>query len=201
MKQNSSTIDYYDQNADSFFNDTVGLDMSLLYAEYEKHLEPNTMILDAGCGSGRDSLYFLSKGFDVVAIDASTQLVAKARELTGLPVAHIKFNDLNYCEDFDGIWASASLLHVSIDEMPSVLNRFSEALKPNGILYASYKYGEHEGMRRGRFFADYNEDKMNILLEALPSYDLVKMWSTEDVRSKRSDHDWLNVLLKKKTKS
>ena len=106
------TIEYYNSKAEEFYESTVNADMSDQYYLFEKYLGDGTHILDCGCGSGRDSKHFLENGFKVTAIDGSEELCKKASELTGLEVKHMYFQDLNFDNDFDGVWACASLLHV-----------------------------------------------------------------------------------------
>lgn len=191
------SIDYYNQNAQPFFDGTAHLDMAALYHMFEKHLSPQAHILDAGCGSGRDTHYFLSRGYQVTAFDASSEMVRLAAALTGRPIRHCTFLDLDYVAAFDGIWASASLLHVPRYQISAVLARLSCALKPGGVFYLSFKYGLNESIHHGRLFSDYTEASFSDLLSSHPELSLVEVLVSEDVRPGRSTEKWLNVLLKK----
>ena len=148
------TIDYYNQKADEFFESTVNADMGAQYSLFEKYLYKGSRILDCGCGSGRDSKHFIEKGFDVCAIDGSEELCKRASELTGLEVQNILFQNINFTDEFDGVWACASLLHVAREELPAVMAKIKTALVSKGIMYVSFKYGDFSGKRNGRFFTD-----------------------------------------------
>lgn len=107
------------------------------------------------------------------------------------------FEDLSFSNEFDGIWTCASLLHVPKDQMPAVLKKLADALKENGILYASFKYGNGEYVNKGRLFTSYDKASFEKLVSRKPNLKVVKMWLTEDVRPDRAGEMWLNVLLKK----
>ena len=154
-------------------------------------------ILDAGCGSGRDSKFFLEKGFSVVAFDNSPNMVRHSAEYTGQEVLLMSFDDIEFKNNFDGIWACASVLHVPENNISTVLSKLTDALKDSGIIYTSFKYGENEGIRNGRFFADYTEERFDQLLAVIPKLELIQYWKTSDLRPGRSEENWLNILLKK----
>ena len=103
--------------------------MSPELPSFLKLLPKNGKILDAGCGSGRDSLFFKQQGYDVVSFDISKELVDLASRLIGQKVLHMSFGDLDFENEFHGIWASASLLHIPQEEMDDVLEKLSRALK------------------------------------------------------------------------
>ena len=117
-----NTIDYYNQDAESFFRGTIDIDMTALYEPFLKLLPDNAYILDAGCGSGRDSLYFLQNGYSVTPLDASEELSKLASKLIKQTVSNISFQEIEFENEFDGIWASASLLHILRVDMKDVLN-------------------------------------------------------------------------------
>lgn len=194
MKDN--TIEYYNTNADVFYESTVGADMSEQYAMFEKRLYAGARILDCGCGSGRDSKYFVDNGYEVVAIDGSSELCKKASELTGLDVKNVLFRDINYVDEFDGIWACASLLHVPIEELKDVLKKLTGALKDCGILYVSFKLGDFNGERNGRYFTDLSEESFEQLINELPELVIKEKSISEDVRPERNE-SWLNAVLMK----
>ena len=145
---------YYSEHYREYIEDTKDADMSTLYLLFEKYLNKDTSkILDLGFGSGRDSLYFLSKGYDVVSVDP-TQEFCKYGEDIGLNVRCIGAEKLDYNNVFDGIWACASLLHVDSQILNEMFKKCSNALKTGGIFYCSFKYGDFEGIRNGRYFVD-----------------------------------------------
>ena len=126
------TLEFYNQNAESFFNDTIQVDMSELYRPFVQRVKPGGRILDAGCGSGRDAKAFLAMGFQVDAMDASVEMVKLASQFTGLPVKQQTLESITDIERYDGIWACASLLHLPEALLPKVFTQFEAALKPMG---------------------------------------------------------------------
>jgi SAM-dependent methyltransferase len=188
-------MNYYDLNAEEFFDGTVNADMSHLYKEFLKNLDENACILDAGCGSGRDTKMFKSLGYNVVAIDASSEMCKLASEYAGVNVKHLKFQDISFVDAFDGIWASASLLHVPSSEMDLVLGKLKDSLKCNGILYASFKCGDFEGLRNERFFNDLTENTAREIFEK-NDFEVLKTWQTQDARPERNEK-WVNILVRK----
>ena len=193
----AETLNYYESNAKQFYDSTVSIDMNDLHKPFLELLPGGGTILDAGCGSGRDSKIFIAEGFKVVAFDISPELVKLASNLIGEEVLQLSFSDLRFENRFDGIWACASLLHVLKTDMRQTLLKLSRALKQGGVLYASFKYGNTERIRRGRHFSDYDEASFDNLLGDLPDLTLIRYWQTIG-RKPNSSHDkFLNVLLSK----
>lgn len=190
------TLKYYQDNAQTFFDGTVNVDMSSLYETFNKHLAPGARVLDAGCGSGRDAKAFLEMGYQVEAFDASPAMVELAREHTGLPVQLMTFADVDWKEEFDGIWCCASLLHVPAVELPEMMRRLADALKPGGVWYVSFKYGDGEREVDGRRFTDMNKMELEILLKTVAWMKIAKMWTTRDQRPENNEF-WLNGILRK----
>ncbi|WAM36269.1 class I SAM-dependent methyltransferase [Caldicellulosiruptor acetigenus] len=194
------TIKYYDDNAIDFFMNTKDANMENLYKLFLKYIPEGGKILDLGCGSGRDTKYFLGKGYDVVAVDGSIEMVKLSSEYTGKKTLHMTFQEIDFKEEFDGIWACASLLHVRRDEISSILYKIYRALKPNGVLYSSFKYGDKEEYRDdGRFFNYYDEKSFSELIKKLGYFDILEILITNDVRKGKENEKWLNVIVKKKT--
>ena len=191
------TIKYYNDNACRFNNDTVDADLTQVQDMFLDYLQKEAYILDFGCGSGRDTKYFLSQGFQVDAIDGSVEMCRIASEYTGITVKHMYFHELNEVNKYDGVWACASILHLPYEEMKIVLCQVYAALKENGILYTSFKYGEYEGIRNGRYFTDMNEQKLHKILQEIKVFEVLELWITSDVRPGREDEKWLNMILRK----
>ncbi|WP_083258583.1 DUF1801 domain-containing protein [Cellulosilyticum sp. I15G10I2] len=184
---------YYNNNAKEFFDGTVNANMSEHYTAFLGKLPQGAHILDAGCGSGRDSLNFKKLGYQVTAIDASSELCKMAKDYIGQEVLQLRFQDITFEKCFDGIWACASLLHVPSTELRSVIGKLTKALKPGGILFATFKHGTFEGERNGRYFHDLTEEKA-IELFTSEGIKLEEMWITKDVRPERVDEFWLNII-------
>jgi len=188
---------YYDNNADQFLNDTANLDMSGHYKKFLGYLEAGSTILDAGCGSGRDARKFKDLGYKVSAFDASFEMVQAATKLTGLAINQMKFEEMSYAQQYDGIWACASLLHVKRRNLENVLIDLAKSLNGRGILYSSFKYGEAEHQKGERYFNDMNEELLDAVICSVPSLKLTESWVSRDARKERSSEAWLNCILKK----
>ncbi|WP_380179977.1 class I SAM-dependent methyltransferase [Kalamiella sp. sgz302252] len=204
---------YYRQHAQRFYDDTVNVDMAALYQPFIGCLPPGARILDAGCGSGRDVKAFSKMGFAVDAFDASPELVALARRLTGKPVEQMRFDEINAAARYDGIWCCASLLHVPEAGLPDVMAKLAKALKPGGVWYLSFKYGSGEREKEGRRFTDMDEAGLRRIVDKLngsfkqnsvtgesgnrlaANIEIKKTWQTGDLRSGRSDERWLNAII------
>lgn len=193
----SQTLDYYNANAQAFASSTVDVDFSATQRRFAQLLPSGARILDFGCGSGRDSKFFLQQGFNVTATDGSVELCRLARELTGLPVRHELFQDLAETNTYDGIWACSSILHLPKVELAGVLAKMVAALKPGGVIYASFKYGDFEGTRNGRYFTDFTEEGFRAFIHPIGGIRIEDWWVSADVRPGRGDERWLNLLLRK----
>lgn len=193
----STTLNYYNQNADSFIQGTVSVDFSQVQDKFLERLNEGDYILDFGCGSGRDTKYFLKKGMVVDAIDGSVNLCKLASEYTGIKVRNILFQELDEQEKYDGIWACASILHLTKEELSVVLDKMIAALKKNGIIYTSFKYGDFEGERNGRYFTDFTDKSFKEFIENVAGVEIVEYWITGDVRHGRGEEKWLNIILQK----
>ena len=191
------SIDYYNKYAAKVFEETVDQDMSEIRGEFLAHLEEGDTILDLGCGSGRDSLAFYELGYDVTAMDASGEMCKLAEIHTGLEILQLSFEEMDFDNVFDGIWACASLLHVPKKELSDILTKIARALKDKGILYMSFKLGDFEGFQGERYFCSYTEDGIREVLKDNGRFEVLRLWETEDVRSGHSDVQWLNVLARK----
>ena len=154
--QESKTLNYYDEKTEEFIESTVNVDFQETQDKFLKLLAPKVHILDFGCGSGRDTKYFLEQGYHVDAIDGSGELCKLACAYTGIDVKHMLFQQLDQVNKYDGIWACSSILHLPYNELEYVMQKMATALKKQGIIYTSFKYGTHEGERNGRYFIDHN---------------------------------------------
>lgn len=189
--------DYYNQHAEEFVNRTLHADVSERYAKFIPYLPTKARILDAGCGSGRDSLYFKNLGFDVLAFDASIEMVKISSKFVGKETLHLRFQDLGFEGAFDAIWASASLLHIPYEELTSVLQKLHFALKPSGILFASFKYGEGRREADNRIFYDMTECSIEPYLRNL--FTPLETWVQVDNGQKAPSPSraWLNIITRK----
>lgn len=205
----NSTLDFYNQYADAYIERTRNVKLDALYNRFTSHLpthlEVPHHILDVGCGSGRDSFWFSNKlGMDVIAIDGSSELIGRNRAYyatSNVDWRHLKFEDIKnqgWQNHFTGIWACASLLHVPFNRLPSIIEDLMDTLVSDGVMYASFKYGNSERWDEDRFFCDMNEDRFLEVFQQISLNNLgYEIWITADQQGGR-DVDWFNVLLRKR---
>jgi cyclopropane fatty-acyl-phospholipid synthase-like methyltransferase len=154
-------------------------------------------VLDFGCGSGRDTKYFIEAGFEVVATDGSEELCKSASEYTGITVKQMLFQELDETASYDGIWACSSILHLPKKELEAVFTKMIRALCNDGIIYTSFKYGTFEGERNGRFFTDFTLETFEEFVKCIENISIEDYWITGDVRPGREEEQWLNLILRK----
>ncbi len=193
----TKTLEYYNQCAEMYNETTLNIEFDSKREMLLKYLEPGAHILDLGCGSGRDSKAFINQGYRVTAMDGSKELCKIASENIGQEVVCQLFNELEAINIFDGVWACASLLHLSTEDLKETIAKVEKALKNDGYFYASFKYGEFEGEREGRYFNDFTEASFNQLLTEFPHLEIQEVNVTTDVIPGRENVSWLNVSMKK----
>ena len=193
----NNTLNYYNTNAHSFVSSTRSVDFTQTQDRFLRLLPSAAAILDFGCGSGRDTKYFLDAGMQVDATDGSEELCRLASEYTGIPVRQMLFEELDAKAQYDGIWACSSILHLSQESLKDVLKKMIAALKEYGIIYTSFKYGTFEGERNGRFFTDFTEETFREFVADVDGIRIEETWITGDVRPGRGDERWLNLILRK----
>ncbi len=194
------SIDYYNRYAVPYYEETVDASMEEVMKPFVKLLSEeseNAEVLDLGCGSGRDTLLLEEYGFYVTPMDGSEEMCKLAEVNTDKEVLQMTYDEMEFDDVFDGIWACASLIHLTEDEMRKVMKKLVQALKENGVLYFSVHRGDRDGIYHGRYFHDYNRRELQSLMEEYPELEVVDIWTTQDVRSEKSDKLWLNVLARK----
>lgn len=191
-----SNTEYYNDNSQEFFQSTVNADMTSLYMHFLKYIPDKGTILDFGCGSGRDTKAFIDKGYKCDAIDGSSALCRLASEFTGIEVKCMDFMSFHEKEKYNGIWACASLLHIHSNQLPGLLTKMRDAVIDNGVIYVSFKYGDFEGERNGRYFVDMTEERIRTLLSEVDNLSIIEEWYSEDVRQD-NDTKWYSIILRK----
>lgn len=198
QKTQDSTV-YYDKNAQLFYERTINIDFTELYEPFLELIKPCVRILDAGCGVGRDAQYFESLGHQVTAIDGSSEMVNLASQLLKIPAKQMFFHEMTFSEEFDAVWAAASLIHVPPVGLQDVIGRIHRALKSQGIFFATLKHGAGEYTQEGRTFYYLTESSLRPFLES--QFEIIKIWTNPDL-SRHLAHSpdglWLNVLARKK---
>lgn len=193
----NKTIEYYNKNVELFVSSTKDVEFNKMQNMLLKYLKKGDYILDLGCGSGRDSKAFLEKGFKVVSIDGSEKLCNIASSYIGEKVIFTTFQNFKSDIKFNGIWACASLLHLPYKDLKEVIKNLRNNLKEEGYFYLSFKYGEFEGERNGRYFTNMTEKKFRNLIKDILEYEIVEEKITSDARKGREEEKWLNIILKK----
>ena len=190
------TINYYNLNAKNFIENTQNADMHIPQNRFHRLLAEHASILDFGCGSGRDTKFFLQKGYDVTATDGSAELCKLVSAFSGIDVKEMLFQDLDAISMYNGIWACSSILHLPKIEQFPVFQKMCNALKENSVIYP-LKYGNFEGERNGRYFTDFREDTFQEFIKEIPELTVEEQWITSDVRPGRGEEKWLNLILRK----
>lgn len=191
MSVNCKTKKYYSNNYKEYISSTQNVDMTEHYNRFLPYLSQGSKILDIGFGSGRDMLYFASKGFNVFGVDNVGEFIDNAKA-NGLNVELCDFHNLPYVESFDGIWACASLLHSN--DLSLAFNNLYKALKVGGYIYLSMKYGKDSNIENGRFYQYVDEQKLKSLCEN-SNLSVVEIYSSEDLLKR--NNGWINAVLKK----
>lgn len=192
-----NTLKYYNQNANQFVQGTLTIDFKQTQDRFLSKLSDGAYVLDFGCGSGRDTKYFREKGYQVDATDGSEELCKMASDYTGINVKQMFFEELCDVNKYDGIWACSSILHLSKGALLTVLKKMAAALKDSGVVYTSFKYGDFEGERNGRYFTDFTMEAFKEYVQEIPELQIEEYWITGDVRPGRGEEKWLNLILRK----
>ncbi|MEZ5571088.1 MAG: NUDIX domain-containing protein [Halioglobus sp.] len=188
---------YYSTNAIEYCEETSEFDVGDLYRPFLEHLRPGAHILDLGCGSGRDSKAFREMGYKVTSVDGSSEIAAWASMFTGYPVVVKLFQQVDYKEEFDGIWASASLLHCHPSQLQSSLQRIVVSLKSGGVAYLSFKWGSEETVDDlGRPFTNHTTASLRGLVETLAGIEILDVWDTEMLLRGRPQK-WVYAMIQK----
>ncbi len=131
------------------------------------HQEGKTTLLEVGAGTGVDSLFFQNNGLDVICTDLSPDMVNLCRE-KGLKAYVMDFLHMDFPSAlFDAIYALNCLLHVPTRDLPTVLGKLKELLRPGGLFFLGVYGGqEEEGPHEGdphvppRFFVHHTDEFM-----------------------------------------
>lgn len=164
-----ATLTFYAENADAYAARDIGERHFKAVEVFTARLAPGACVLDLGCGGGWASERLAQMGFDVHAVDGCAEFAALTSKRIPRPARVLAFEDLDYESAFDGVFASATLHHVPKRALPDVLKRVAAALKPGGVLYASFKQGSGEARDTlGRFYAYYEADELQSLINQTP---------------------------------
>ena len=191
-----TTLSWYRENAIQYAEETRNsLVLDALW-EFLSRMKEGGTILDYGSGSGRDSAYFIDKGFSVDSVDGSAEMKAQAERLFGIKVKLASFLSLEEKDKYDGIWAQASILHLEEHDLRVALTLIERALKRDGVFYSSFRKGEEDGYENGRWYTNMTERRFLSFLPA--SLYVEKIWESQDVRPGVS-RTWLSIICRKKS--
>lgn len=191
-----TTLSWYRDNAIQYAEETRNsLVLDALW-EFLSRMKEGGTILDYGSGSGRDSAYFINKGFSVDSLDGSAEMKAQAERLFGIKVKLSSFLSLEEKDKYDGIWAQASILHLEEHDLRAALTLIERALKRDGVFYSSFRKGEEDGYEKGRWFTNMTERRFLSFLPA--SLYVEKIWESQDVRP-GVNRTWLSIICRKKS--
>ena len=191
-----TTLSWYRDNAIQYAEETRNsLVLDALW-EFLSRMKEGGTILDYGSGSGRDSAYFINKGFSVDSLDGSAEMKTQAERLFGIKVKLSSFLSLEEKDKYDGIWAQASILHLEEHDLRVALTLIERALKRDGVFYSSFRKGEEDGYEKGRWYTNMTERRFLSFLPA--SLYVEKIWESQDVRP-GVNRTWLSIICRKKS--
>lgn len=193
------TLAHYERNADAFWSGTHDHDVSQNIDALLSHIEAPApyVILDFGCGPGRDLKTFTALGHQAIGLEGSARFVEMARQNSGCEVWHQDFLDLDLpVERFDGVFANASLFHVPTQELPRVLGALHRTLKPGGVLFSSNPRGRNEEIWNGQRFGAYHDlEGWRSLVTAAGFVELTHYYRPEGLP--REEQPWLATVFRR----
>lgn len=198
MGEKYNTLDYYNKNASEYFEQTLNGNFAENYEKFLSRIPQNAYILDFGCGSGRDSKYFIENGYKVKAIDGSIEMCKLASEYIGQEVECMKFDELNEENVYDGIWACSSILHVEKEQLGIILEKMIIALKEKGIIYTSFKKGVKDEIKEGKYYNYLTKEKLEEIIEKYKlNVKIIDYFETLPSTKRIQDIVWANYILQK----
>lgn len=187
---------YYENNAERYAAETFSADMSEQYQSFLSLLKKGAKILDVGSGSGRDACYFQRHGYQVTALEPSKNLCREIRKVFSGEIVCSDIQNYQPMEQYDGIWACASLLHLQEKEVLRFFEKMDLYLNNDGVVYISGKNGISTGkVEDGRFFLEFSEQLIDKILTVNKQLKLEQLWYTEDASGRRGFR-WMNVILR-----
>lgn len=192
------TIEYYNKNTKEYIEKIESVNLSALYRRFCSLIPSGGLILDVGCGSGRDLLAFKKMGFQAIGVDPSSKLARYAEKYSGVSCYVCGVEDIQYDSLFDGVWACASLLHLPKSSLSSAFNKMHDALKDSGVLYLSLREGVGElRLDDGRLFSSYSSEELKKMILVNGRFEVVANWKTQDAVGRGEEIVWINFLLRK----
>lgn len=187
--------DFYQNNAQSYFDSTSQIDSTSILTPLAKALPLGASVLDVGCGSGRDLRWLASQGFNPTGLERSPSLATMAQEFSGCPVLEGDFFTFDFASiSVDALILIGALVHVEQHLFAEVLHRVSVALKDGGLIYLSLKEGTGKHVNDdGRIFTLWSQEQLETIFRKL---DFRVEGFSRQVSKLRSTDIWLGYLLR-----
>jgi SAM-dependent methyltransferase len=155
-------------------------------------LPPGSLVVDAGCGPGREIALLREHGLRVIGLDMSGGQL-RAGGLSGVAQADMRRLPVR-AGSVDAVWCRAALLHVARDDVRAVLDEFARVVRPRGELCLAVAEGDGEGWEvawnygseRRRWFTFHREPALTALLTAAG-------FEVHEVRRYRASREWLSL--------
>ncbi len=199
MNNTEKTIKFYNERASYFVPKWLAINPAVFQDEFLTYIKPGGIILDLGCGSGRDSKVFLERGYEVIAMDGAPKMCEMASSYIGRPVFCSTFQDYEPDRMLDGIWARAAFIHLEKTELIKIMKKLAMKLNQGGCFYTTFLYGTFTGERNGLFFADQDEESLQTIVNAVPELTLQKQVISASYRPGQETVKWLHAGLVKKS--
>ena len=189
--------DFYEQNYHTYHQATFNIDPAPFLSPLTHFLPVSASILDLGCGSGRDILWLKKRGYRVTGFERSPSLARLARKNSGCEIIEGDFTSFDFSTMFfDALISVGSLVHLEQDQLVSVLESISEALKPGGHMLITLKEGRgRSGMPDGRLFNLWQQSQLE---EVFSRMRLSILDFSRQVSMVRENDVWLGYVLKQK---
>ncbi|MBY5701205.1 methyltransferase domain-containing protein [Sinorhizobium medicae] len=192
------TLRFYEENALDYSRSTSSRSMDDSLVPFSKLVALGGSVIDLGCGSGRDLVSFLRLGFRPVGLDLSRNLAEIAAQVSDCPVVIGDLSSPPFADSsFDAAWASASLLHLRPDELPSALLEVARILRPLGVFFSSIKTGRGSSRDAdGRLFTYYGQNEWRVLLEKA-GFAVLHLQITSQDPTRRDDDEWISCVARR----
>jgi len=198
MEKEYNTLDYYNKNAKIYFEQTIIGNLKENYDKFLNRIPEKAYILDFGCGSGRDSKYFLENGYKIKAIDGSEEMCKLSSKYINQDVVCMKFDELDDENIYDAIWACSSILHVEKEILPNILDKMIRSLKPNGVIFTAFKKGEGYEIKEGKYYNFLTKEEMEKILNNLKqNANIIDYFETLSSTKRPEKVIWSNYIIQK----
>jgi SAM-dependent methyltransferase len=183
-----------------YYKQTAFIDLADIYREFRRCIPRGALVLDAGCGVGRDTRYFIKRGYRVVSFDAAREMVKLCRQYPFAYCIRRFFDEITFVEEFDAVWACASLIHLSYPKLKEAIFNLFSAVKPGGIIYFSLKMKNGDEklseVVTGRRFYYYSLEEVSEIVEKGLALEPIRIWTNQS-RKESDPTEWTNFLYRK----